>query len=69
MSKQEPVFRLGDGVLVSFKASPKNTGPMTINGKVMVLVDEDGKPIYADDIKVGDRFTTIDLDTGETKRD
>lgn len=65
MNKQEPTLPLKDGELVSFKASQANTGALTINRKVMMLVHEDGRPLLAGDLKIGQGFT-VDLNTGVT---
>lgn len=51
------------------RAKPENNGPVTINGKVAVLVDDGGRPVYAHEMKVGDIYTILDFDTGEIKHE
>jgi hypothetical protein len=53
--------------IIHFKATPKNTGPVTINRrKVAQLVHPNGEPVRGGDLKVGQAFD-VDLDTGIIK--
>lgn len=49
---------------VEFKATSKNTGPVTINERRMLVVKKDGKPLMAGDI-APNQVLTIDRETGE----
>jgi hypothetical protein len=52
------------GDLIRFKATPKNTGPVTINRRKLTrLVHPDGEPVRGGDLRAGQAFE-VDLDTG-----
>lgn len=57
-------FKFREGIPVKFKASNVNTGAVTINGRKLVTLRKDGKPLQAGDL-VADEVVTFDRDTGE----
>jgi 3-dehydroquinate synthase class II len=40
--------------MIQFRAATRNTGPVTFNGRVLMLVNQNGKPLRAGDLEPGD---------------